>query len=124
MASGFWTDLGGVVMTPAKRRNRHRKRVTEERSSAITAYDVYISRVGALAVALGVGGAVATNPGVAWADEPSSVSSGSAASESDPDPSPSASDPSSASTVPNSSSDGSTSTPSSDSTDEPDGLTV
>ena len=37
-------------------------------------YSKYIGRVGALAVALGIGGAIATAPGVAWADEPSSSS--------------------------------------------------
>jgi glucose/arabinose dehydrogenase len=61
-----------------------------------TAYAKYIGRVGALAVALGVTGAIATTPGVAWADEaPSSTSSSSPASESN-DPqqsSPSAADP-------------------------------
>jgi len=35
----------------------------------------FIGRVGALAVALGVGGAIATSPGIAMADEPSSTSS-------------------------------------------------
>ena len=41
----------------------------------------YIGRVGGLAVALGVGAAVANTPGVAWA-EPDSSSSGSSASSS------------------------------------------
>ena len=39
-----------------------------------TTYSKYIGRVGALAVALGIGGAIATAPGVAWADESSSSS--------------------------------------------------
>ena len=37
-------------------------------SSRPTTYSKYIGRVGALAVALGVGGAIATAPAVAWAD--------------------------------------------------------
>ena len=50
-----------------------------------TAYAKYIGRVGALAVALGVSGAVATTPGVAWADESSSPAvSSPTASESEP----------------------------------------
>lgn len=49
-----------------------------------TAYAKYVGRVGALAVALGVTGAVASTPGWAWADETSSAAStGSTASESD-----------------------------------------
>lgn len=40
-----------------------------------TGYAKYIGRVGALAVALGVAGVVATSPGVAWADGTSSSSS-------------------------------------------------
>jgi glucose/arabinose dehydrogenase len=89
-----------------------------------TAYAKYIGRVGALAVALGVSGAVATTPGVAWADESSSsASSSSTASESNPTSSSSvsASDPSSTSTSPGSSpsSIGPTSTTSSEpATDE------
>ena len=48
-----------------------------------TTYGRYLGRVGALAVALGVGGAVATTPGVAWADETSSsASDGTSASQS------------------------------------------
>src|SRR3954470_24793656 len=35
-----------------------------------------VGRVGALAVALGIGAAVATTPGVAWADDTASTSSG------------------------------------------------
>ena len=45
-------------------------------------YATYIGRVGALAVALGIGAAVANTPGVAWA-EPSDSTSGSSSSESD-----------------------------------------
>lgn len=44
------------------------------------AYARHIGRVGALAVALGVGAAIATVPGVAWADE-SSASTGAVSSE-------------------------------------------
>jgi glucose/arabinose dehydrogenase len=45
-----------------------------------TVYAKYVGRVGALAVALGVAGAVVTHPGVAWADDtPSSTDSGSEA---------------------------------------------
>ena len=91
-----------------------------------SAYARYIGRVGALAVALGVSGAVATTPGVAWADEsPSAASSSSAASESNPS-SPSASDPSSTprSSGSTASSRRTTSTTSSDgSTDESEGGT-
>ncbi|KUI25543.1 hypothetical protein AU196_22250 [Mycobacterium sp. IS-1742] len=39
-------------------------------------YAAYIGRVGALAIALGVGGAVATTPGVAWADDSPSSTAG------------------------------------------------
>ncbi len=45
-----------------------------------TAYAKYIGRVGALAVALGVGGAVAATPGVAFA-EPTDSSSSSSSSD-------------------------------------------
>ena len=89
-----------------------------------TAYAKYIGRVGALAVALGVSGAVATTPGVAWADDSSSGSSSSTASESDPTASTSTSDESSTSTssASNSSSTGTTSTTSSEhSTDDESG---
>ena len=41
----------------------------------------YIGRVGALAVALGVGAAVANTPGIAWADEPDTSSKSTASSE-------------------------------------------
>src|SRR5262245_44091925 len=48
-------------------------------------YTRYIGRIGALAVALGISGAVATTPAVAWADEPSTPdSSSSSPSESNP----------------------------------------
>src|SRR4051812_49810679 len=56
---------------------------------ADTAYAKYIGRIGALAVSLGVGVAVATTPGVAWAspdaesDPPASTSP-----DSEPDASP------------------------------------
>lgn len=43
----------------------------------------YVGRVGALAVALGVGWAVASSPGIAWADEPSGDGSSSAGGGSD-----------------------------------------
>ncbi|MFN0143100.1 MAG: Calx-beta domain-containing protein [Mycobacterium sp.] len=47
----------------------------------------YIGRVGALAIALGIGGAVAITPGVAWADDSSAPSTDSASStESAPAP--------------------------------------
>lgn len=47
----------------------------------------YVGRVGALAVALGVGFAVATSPGVAWAEpETDSTSSDAGAAPSNPDP--------------------------------------
>ncbi|MCV7280490.1 PQQ-dependent sugar dehydrogenase [Mycolicibacterium flavescens] len=42
---------------------------------AVSGYAKYIGRVGALAVALGVTGAVASSPGIAWADEQSSSTS-------------------------------------------------
>ena len=89
-----------------------------------TAYAKYIGRVGALAVALGVSGAVATTPGVAAADDSSSASSSSTASESNPTASTSTSDESSTSTssASNSSSTGPTSTTSSEhSTDDESG---
>ena len=44
-------------------------------------YSTYIGRVGALAVALGIGAAVANTPGVAWAEPSDSSSSGSSSSE-------------------------------------------
>ena len=49
-------------------------------------YSTYIGRVGALAVALGIGAAVANTPGVAWAEPSDSNSSGSSSSESDESP--------------------------------------
>ena len=61
-----------------------------------TTYAKYIGRVGALAVALGIGGAIATAPGVAWADESSSSSASDKSSTSTA--SSSASDESSTST--------------------------
>ena len=71
-------------------------------SSRLKTYSKYIGRVGALAVALGVGGAIASAPGVAWADEPSSPTSSSdpPASESHPPTSIPASDESSIPTSP------------------------
>ncbi|MGA5464542.1 Ig-like domain-containing protein [Mycobacterium sp. NPDC050041] len=57
------------------------KRRTGRYTAAPTMYARYIGRVGALAVALGVGAAVATTPGVAWAEETTTSSdSGSAPS--------------------------------------------
>lgn len=41
-----------------------------------TTYARYVGRVGALAIALGVGGAVATTPGVAWAEDAPAVTAG------------------------------------------------
>src|SRR6478672_11950891 len=87
--------------------------------SGPTAYSKYIGRVGALAIALGVGGAIAWAPGLAWADESSSTTSGPRSSASS-----SASDESSKSTLSASSSSsagpGST-TSSEDSTDDESG---
>lgn len=58
---------------------------------AVAGYAKYIGRVGALAVALGVTGAVASSPGIAWADEPSSGSeSSSSASDDSSSPGPTA----------------------------------
>ena len=55
----------------------------ESSQTVTTSYAKFIGRVGALAVALGIGGAVATTSGVAWADDSSSsASSRSASSES------------------------------------------
>ncbi len=48
-------------------------------------YPTYIGRIGALAVALGIGAAVANTPGVAWADPDSAASSSSDSSSSDSD---------------------------------------
>ena len=48
-----------------------------------TVYGKYIGRVGALAVALGIGGAIATTPGVAWADDTASESNSSPAASTD-----------------------------------------
>src|SRR5262245_44204969 len=42
----------------------------------------YVARVGALAVALGIGGALAAPPGLAWADETTSSQSDSNSTES------------------------------------------
>ncbi|MFZ4373627.1 MAG: cellulose binding domain-containing protein, partial [Mycobacterium sp.] len=52
----------------------------------------YIGRVGALAVALGIGGAVAITPGVAWADDssPSGASGAESASSTESAPAPKA----------------------------------
>lgn len=50
----------------------------------VSVYARYIGRVGALAVALGVTGALATNPGVAWADDTASKT-GSSSSSTDAD---------------------------------------
>ena len=48
-------------------------------------YATYTGRIGALAVALGIGAAVANTPGVAWADPDSAESSSSDSSSSDSD---------------------------------------
>ena len=70
------------------------------------AYAKHIGRVGALAVALGVSGAMGTMPGVAWADEsPSGASSSSTSSESNSTSPPSTSEPSSTPASSDSSSD-------------------
>ena len=65
-----------------------------------TAYAKYVGRVGALAVALGVTGAVVASPGVAWADDtPSSPSSSSEAPGTDQTSPPSDTRPSSTRTT-------------------------
>lgn len=46
----------------------------------------YIGRVGALAVALGIGGAVVSNPAVAWADDPATTSTGTSPSSNESAP--------------------------------------
>lgn len=51
----------------------HRTRTASTTSSS--AYAKYIGRVGALAVAVGVTGAMATTPGIAWADDASTGTS-------------------------------------------------
>lgn len=50
-------------------------RPVSSRPRTPTAYSKYIGRVGALAIALGVGGAILAAPGVAWANESSSTAS-------------------------------------------------
>ena len=50
-----------------------------QREETNMGYAKYIGRVGGLAVALGVGMAVATTPGIAWADDTASASSADAA---------------------------------------------
>jgi hypothetical protein len=50
-----------------------------QREEANMGYAKYIGRVGGLAVALGVGMAVATTPGIGWADDTASASSADAA---------------------------------------------
>src|SRR3954463_7588311 len=67
----------------------------------------YVGRVGALAVALGIGGALVTTPGVAWADDSPSAPSSEAGSSS----SPSGSEPDEKTTPTSSSSDGSPTDP-------------
>lgn len=57
-------------------------------------YAQYVGRVGALAVALGVGAAVATTPGIAWADDGSPASPPSAGADADPRDAAEAGDPS------------------------------
>ncbi|BBY17775.1 PQQ-dependent sugar dehydrogenase [Mycolicibacterium litorale] len=56
--------------------------MTANDRKASTTYARYIGRVGALAIALGVGGAVATTPGVAWADDTTSTTANSAGASS------------------------------------------
>ncbi|WP_235632010.1 PQQ-dependent sugar dehydrogenase [Mycolicibacterium rutilum] len=56
---------------------------------AISGYARYIGRVGALAVALGVTGAVATSPGIAWADEQTSSTGAESSDTNSNDPGPS-----------------------------------
>ena len=60
--------------------NSHTARRAKPSRNVTTVYGKYIGRVGALAVALGIGGAIATTPGVAWADGTSSESNSSATS--------------------------------------------
>lgn len=43
-------------------------------ANQLSSYARYVGRVGALAVALGIGGAVASNPAVAWADDSATTS--------------------------------------------------
>ena len=102
--------------------NSHTARRAKPSRNVTTVYGKYIGRVGALAVALGVGGALSTTPGVAWADDSSSsvgsksTSSESNSSSSSPESNSSSSSPSSGSS---SSSVGQASTTSSEaSTDE------
>jgi glucose/arabinose dehydrogenase/regulation of enolase protein 1 (concanavalin A-like superfamily) len=52
-----------------------RPEATNSRPVVATTYAKYIGRVGGLAVALGIGGALATPPAIAWADEPSATAS-------------------------------------------------
>lgn len=54
----------------------------------------YVGRVGALAVALGVGAALITGPAPAWADPDSDTTSSESASDASPDPSPADTSPS------------------------------
>jgi glucose/arabinose dehydrogenase len=70
-------------------------------------YARYVGRVGALAVALGIGGALVTTPGMAWADDSPSTPS----SEAGPSSSPSGSEPDEKMTPTSSSSDGSPTDP-------------
>ena len=70
-------------------------------------YARYVGRVGALAVALGIGGALVTTPGMAWADDSPSAPS----SEAGPSSSPSGSEPDEKTTPTSSSSDGSPTDP-------------
>ena len=66
--------LDGLAAT-LRTANSLGSRSASSRPRTPTAYAKYIGRVGALAVALGIGGAIATAPGVAWADEPSPTAS-------------------------------------------------
>lgn len=67
------TDLTGANASRPQQ-GAHRAAHTSRRTATLSAttgsvYARYIGRVGALAVALGVTGAMATSPGVAWADD-------------------------------------------------------
>ena len=97
-------DTGAPATLRSSSANSHTAHTMRRATSSRTVaggYAKYVGRVGALAVALGVGGAVATTPGAAWADDPSSsdssspASSSSTSSESTPASSSSASTPSS-----------------------------
>ncbi|MGV0744987.1 PQQ-dependent sugar dehydrogenase [Mycolicibacterium sp. XJ870] len=63
-------------MTTAKARGKAVDAGLQKHQPAVaTTYAKHVARVGALAVALGVGGALATTPGVAWAEDSASAES-------------------------------------------------